>query len=261
MKKYLRVFRQACGNAISYLFAYRVDVILKIFVGLGWTLVSIGMAELFFLHTTALNGWTKSDVILLFFTWNLAFELGIALGRQIQNLDADIRLGRFDAVITKPIDAQFLAVFRGPDFTNLIYLLSRSAPYLWILARDGQALAWRYLPLYILLVIEANIIALTMRTMLMTINFWKERLDNLTELQNTVFQFGAYPISIFPKPLQIIFMTVLPLGFIATVPADVLRGNINWPLIALSVAVTILFLLAARLLWNKAIKNYTSASS
>ncbi len=253
--------KTAVSNSFSYLFAYRVDVIMKILLGLGWTAVNLLIIEVLFLHTTALNGWSKIDMVVLFLTFGFATEIGFFLGSNIKELETAVRRGSFDGIITKPIDSQFLSVFGRPDFSTIIYLSSRQAPYLYILWRDGIETSLASLLLYIFLILCGNIIWLSVRVMLMTLNFWHQKLDNLADLQNTIDQFAQYPIGIFPRSMQLIMYTAMPLAFVAFVPAEALRGNISAEMIMLTVAMTIIFVTASRLLWKKALKNYTSASS
>lgn len=261
MLRYLRVFKTFSANAASYLLAYRVDVIMKILLGLGWTAVNLLTVEVLFLHTTALNGWSKTDMIVLLLTFGFATEVSYSLGSYIKELETNIRHGVFDGIITKPIDSQFLSIFSRPDFSTLIYLFSRQAPYLYILWRDGIETSLASLLLYIFLILCASIIWLSLRTMLMTLNFWHQKLDNLTDLQITVTEFAKYPLGIFPRSMQLVMYTAMPIAFVAFVPAEALRGNINAETIALTVAMTVVFVAGSRLLWKQALKNYTSASS
>lgn len=261
MLRYIRVWYRFLGNAVSYLFAYRADVVFKILIGAGWSLFTLAVVEAIFVHTPTLGSWSKGEVVLLLLTWTLGMEIGNTFGHYIEELDDHIVHGRLDGMMIKPMDTQFVSVFGRPDLTNAIYTLTRLIPYIVVIVKNQVDIYWTALPLYIFLLACANAIWLSIKTMLMTINFWKQKLSNLKDLQITISDFGKYPTEIFPKAMQIIFYTVLPLGFVSTVPAEVLRGNIHWSLILAGVAVTLLFVLAARLLWQKAVRQYTSASS
>lgn len=258
---YLRVLKVTITNAVSYLLAYRADVVMKILLGLGWTTVNLVMIEVLFGHTTALNGWSKEDMIVLLMTFGFATEFGYFLGSSIKELETVIRRGTFDGIITKPIDSQFLAVFGRPDFSSLIYLISRQVPYLYLLLRNGIETSLSSLLIYVLLVVLANIIWLSVRVILMTINFWHQKLDNLAELQLTLTEFAKYPVGIFPRPIQLLMYTAIPLAFTAFVPAESLRGNVGLGTIVFTITITVMFVVVSRLLWQWAIRNYTSASS
>jgi len=261
MNQYLKVLKAATNNAISYLLAYRVDALMKLLLGLGWTAVNLITAEVLFLHTSAINGWSKPDLLALFMTFGFATEFGLLAGGYIKELETNIRKGTFDGIITKPIDSQFISVFGRPDFSALMYLTTRQIPYIYVLWSDGIETSVSSFFLYLFLLLLANIIWLAVRVLLMTINFWHQKLDNLAELQLTITEFAKYPVGIFPWPIQLVMYTAIPLAFTAFVPAEALRGNFGIGTALFTLLITIIFVLAARLLWNKALRNYTSASS
>jgi len=54
---------------------------------------------------------------------------------------------------------------------------------------------------------------------------------------------------------------ILPLAFIATIPASQLIHGANWGLVTLGVVWAVVFGILARLFWKYAMRHYTSASS
>lgn len=257
----MRVLRAIMGNSLSYMFAYRADVVMRILVGVGWSFVSIAILELLFLHTGDFNGWSKGEMILILISLEIGINVGNIIGNYIESLESNIRLGFFDVVITKPIDSQFLSLFGRPDFTGFLYVPATLVPYMIALSSYDVTIQWKMLPLYILLLVNANIMWLSLKTILMTINFWKQKLENLKDIMNTLWEFGRFPPSIFPKPIRIIIHTIFPLAFMGTVPAEVLKGEPSWFLVGGSFVVAGFFLAGSRLFWKKAIQNYSSASS
>lgn len=97
--------------------------------------------------------------------------------------------------------------------------------------------------------------------MLSTIAFWTVAIDNIHELFFAFFDTGKYPASAFPEPLRGIILFVIPVGFMTTVPAEVLLNRVTPNLVIYGIALTGLLLFASITFWRIAIRNYSSASS
>lgn len=261
MKQYWRVYKATLGNALAYLTAYRFDTFMKLALGLGWALTAVLTLNIFFLHTNSFNGWEKIDVIFLFFTFELAWETSQIVANNLHALEWSVRHGLFDITITKPMDSQFLTIFLRPDLTNVIFMLSYETPLFFLMLREGINLEWTHLPLYFLLLISATGLLIALYSIVATFCFWSPRLDNLVGLIFNLIEFGKYPLTIFPRTIRLIFQTLIPVAFIAFVPAGSLLKTVSWQDVIGSISVTLILILLSRVLWRKATKIYASASS
>ena len=72
---------------------------------------------------------------------------------------------------------------------------------------------------------------------------------------------GSFPVAAYPPWARLLFTFVLPVAFVTNVPAQAATGRLSleWGLGAL--AFSAFALCGATLLWNLAIRNYSSASS
>lgn len=260
MSKYRNVFKQAIKNAVAYLFAYRSDFTLKLFLGAGWSITWIAFIDIFFAHTSSFNGWTRTDVFLIIFSFQFVEFVGI-LGNNLNSLESDIRHGTFDFVVTKPIDSQFFVTFSKPDLTNLIFFISYQIPLLCILIKNQIPIIPSHIPLYLFLLLCATLTWLAITTLCVAINFWKQRLDNLQGTVWAVLEFGRYPVSIFPKNLRLLFYTFFPAAFMGFIPASYLLGRSPASVAIPAFFITVSFLTISRIVWKRAVKKYSSASS
>ena len=91
------------------------------------------------------------------------------------------------------------------------------------------------------------------------------RVDNLTYLFTSIFDFARWPSSVFKGvargALTLVFTYVIPLALMTTFPAEAMLGRL--PLHALGGAVlgSAVFAWLARRVWLYSIGHYTSASS
>jgi ABC-2 type transport system permease protein len=71
---------------------------------------------------------------------------------------------------------------------------------------------------------------------------------------------GQYPVNIYPKWLTFILTWILPIGFITTLPMQVLFDGGNWTLAGISIIIALLSRILAKRLYNIDIRQYMSAS-
>jgi ABC-2 type transport system permease protein len=87
------------------------------------------------------------------------------------------------------------------------------------------------------------------------------RLDNLIYLFNSVFDAARWPASVFRGVWRVVFTFVIPLALMTTYPALALLGRLDGATALRAGGGALLFVLAARLVWRRAIGHYRSASS
>lgn len=243
------------------LLAYRGSFFLSIIWGFGWAGYSIGVIELFFSHTDAIHGWTKSEIILLYITLQLSSFVFSAIVANIESLGTQIQRGVLDTYVTKPIDSQFLVLFGRPNISLWVRQLSYVIPLGIVLAANPPAIVWAYAPVYLFFILLGGIIWITIETILMTLNFWWEKIENIKELLFSTYEVAKYPVGVFPNILRVIFFSVYPIAFAGFVPTQTLLGVFDWRILLLGIVVVTTLLFISRLLWRRAIKNYSSASS
>ena len=228
-----------------------------------WTHVVIWIhwnLAVMFSHTTAISGWTRPELYVVLLAWNIGW-MSDALGRSIQYLEEHIRRGTLDPHLVKPVDAQFVMLFGNPEIAGILFVIGYALPLVYLLWREPTPIMWSHLPIFLFLILLANIMWLAIKTIAMTFNFWRQRLDNLNMLVTMMADVGKYPPAILPKPLQYIIYSILPFAFLAIVPAQTLLGAISWRAVIGACVITIILVIISRVLWNVAIKNYSSASS
>jgi ABC-2 type transport system permease protein len=91
--------------------------------------------------------------------------------------------------------------------------------------------------------------------------FWIIKSQELNSIVYTFMETARYPRDIYRGLGKAIFTIVIPISLIATVPASVLAGRLDWGLIALAVAVAVGMMSLAMAVWNVSLRHYSSASS
>jgi ABC-2 type transport system permease protein len=68
-------------------------------------------------------------------------------------------------------------------------------------------------------------------------------------------------MSAYHPAIQFFFVFVLPVAFLTTIPAELMRGTRPAWFLLIEAAIAAFLLIVSRLFWNWAMRYYTSASS
>jgi ABC-2 type transport system permease protein len=91
--------------------------------------------------------------------------------------------------------------------------------------------------------------------------FYLVKIDNLSYLFASIYDAARWPVDVFRGFLRLLFTFVIPLALLTSYPALALLGKLDLAVAAQALGGSLLFAVAARLVWTRAIRRYTSASS
>lgn len=177
-----------------------------------------------------------------------------------------IRKGTLDFMLLKPADAQFLVSTARFAPWHVIDGLGALALMGFAIARHGQVGgAGPPGPLQVLAAAGVFVcgvaILYAVWVLVICAAFYVVKVDNLSYLFTSVFDFARWPRSVFRGALHVVFTYVIPLVVMTSYPADALRGQLGPWQAAWSALWAGVMLALSRRVWQRAIARYTSASS
>lgn len=112
--RYLRLLSIFYRYSILQELEYRVNFLANIFMSAFWLVWAVVGVSVFFLHRDKMGDWSYPEVLMVvglftFFTGLMEAFLRPNVGAVIEQ----IRDGTFDFVLTKPVNAQFIASLRN----------------------------------------------------------------------------------------------------------------------------------------------------
>lgn len=261
--RYLRLYRVFARNNLVRELEFRANFWAKVFTNVGWLVSFVLFLKIIFTNTDAVGTWTEGQIFLLFGTFILVRSLmDILFTQNLSKIPELVRMGTMDFVLTKPVpslfyvSARYLSLDEIGSFFGAVGVLGYSVRLLHLVPTIAQVGAWLVLVLLGLVTLYA------IQLLLMTLSFWLIRIDNLSALTDTVVFIARYPPDIFPALMRFFVSFVIPLAFVAAVPASVLLGKSDaLPALLASALIAATFLLLANGFWRYATRSYTSASS
>jgi len=260
--RYLRLLGVQSRASAQVAMQYRVEFLVEGAMAFFWMAWAVVPVLVVYDHRSRVAGWTfEQALVVVGFFILMKGVLEGAVNPSLASVVEHIRKGTLDFVLLKPADAQFLVSTAKFEPWRMVDVLSGAGVLAFAFARMGRAplaldvgkalvlgacAVWTLYALWILVVSAA---------------FFVVKVDNLSFLFLSIFDAARWPISVFTGFFRVLFTVVIPLALMTTYPAEALLGRLAPATLALSLGGTVLFSAFARLVWTRAIRHYTSASS
>lgn len=262
MMKTAKLLGAFLKNSLLIDMEYRTHFFVNTLMSFFWVCFSLISLSLFFHHRKQIGGWSYYEAMLVMglFSFFGAFIEGV-LEPNVAKLVEDIRFGNFDFILIKPVNIQItgtLRVFSIKKFPGMIAGLGVSAYALYRLNYIPSA---KEMLSFVILFACAFVILYNLWVMLISTAFWFIQIDSIMEFIFSIFETGRFPISVYPAPLRIFLTFVVPIAFITTFPSGAILGKTGPGYILAGLLMAITTTILSTLLWKKALKQYSSASS
>lgn len=241
---------------------YRINFFLQLLqslVALGTALVVIALV---FQYTTELAGWAPYELlVVLGVHLLLGGFIRAVVQPNMQLLMDDIREGKLDHVLTKPVDAQLLISVRQFAFWQLVDVMVGAGVVVFAVAQLGDRISLAAIATFMVTLVLGMVIVYCFWLVITTGAFWIIRMEHVAELFNGLYQAGRWPVTVYPGWLRVVFTVIVPLAFAVTVPAEALTGRATGAALGLSVGFTVALAGFTRWFWRVGLRNYSGASA
>ncbi len=267
MQRYAKLYLAYARNCLARLLDYRGEFYLHAFGWTMWTGISLLFIWVVFAQVGELRGltgetWTQADMIILNGTFSvLESLLFVLIAPNMGRVSEYVRRGTLDVVLTKPANAQFQVSTRYLQFSGVCNFVLGCAIVGFGLKMRGGGVTWHGALLYVYLVLCGFFIAYSLWFMSVTLAFWFVRLDNIGWLFDPIMRVARFPMDIYPGKLRFIFTTIIPLGFLTTVPVQTLLGRAPYTIVGTATLSAGALLWVSSAFWRFALRRYESASS
>jgi ABC-2 type transport system permease protein len=260
--RYLKLLAILYRYSILKELEYRVNFIANVFMSVFWLAWAIIGVSVFFLYRQKMGDWTYPEVLMvvgLFTFFNGVMEA--LLRPNVGAIIEQIRDGTFDFVLTKPINAQFIASLRNLIVWRLVDVIIGLSLIAFALNLLDISPTLDRIAIFTIMLTAAIFIVYSLWLAMSSLAFWFVRIDNMAELFYAFYEAGRYPVTIYRGPVRALLTFIVPIAFVTTFPASALLGRLDSSTVWIGIIFAIVFLIASNRFWNFAIKHYSSASS
>ena len=258
---YIRVSLRILKLSLSKTHTYKAEVFANILRSLVIVIPQIIAVYVLYGGMEEYVGWRIEETFLILGIFNLINYLSwssfyINLGR----LDEKIIKGEWDFLMLKPISTIFTASFIDLFLYNFFLAISGIGLIVYYFFKVSFVFSWILLAKTIVALSAGLLLWYSISLICASFSFIKTK-NGLLDLAKSILNISRFPIDIWPSLIQVAFYTIIPIGFISTVPAKVITGDYSWKAVGLSMVVSLVFLLISKIVWERNILKYSSTGS
>ena len=262
LRRYFGLLKIQVRTSATLAMQYRLDFLFKGLMSIFWMGVTLVPLLVVFSQRENVAGWSWPQALVVLGWFSLL--KAVLEGSVTPSLTAvveGVRTGALDFVLLKPADAQFLVSTARFEPWKLIDLVGALAILVYAFSLLGRWPRPGHVLLALVLLVVAVLLLYSIWILVVSASFWVVRVDNLSYLFGSIFDAARWPISVFKGALRFVFTFVFPLALMTTYPAEALLGRLAPTHFLLVLLGGVAFAAVARLVWRRAIRFYTSASS
>ena len=241
---------------------YRANFFVAAFQSLLSVAVGLIVLALVYSHTSQLNGWTESELLVIL---GVQILLGGVVHSTIQpnmqRLADEVRDGKLDFTLTKPEDAQTLVSLRQVQIWEAVDIVSGAVIVVVGATRIAQGVGPGSVAAFLALLALGALLLYCFWLILATGAFWVVNMWNLAELFEGMYQTGRWPIGVYPGWLRYSMTYLVPIGFAVTVPAQALTGRLQLTTVAIALGFAAALAAFTRWFWRFGLRRYSGASA
>jgi ABC-2 type transport system permease protein len=241
---------------------YRANFFVAAFQSLLTVAVGLIVLALVYSHTTELNGWTQSELLVIL---GVQILLGgivhTSFQPNMQRLVDEVQDGKLDYALTKPEDAQVIVSVREVQIWQLVDVVSGAIVIGIGIAGLDRAVTVGDVAAFAGLLVVGAILIYCFWLIIATGAFWIVRMWFIAELFEGVFQTGRFPIGIYPGWLKYSLTYLVPIGFAITVPAEAVTSRLGWTTVVVALVFAAALFTFTRWFWTFGLRRYSGASA
>lgn len=262
MKKYFRVYAVLLKMNFLALVAYRVHFFNSLIGSIGWGLLSLFAIVLLTSKTTTVFRWKREELLLLNGMYGIIIGIfHTVFSRNFERFASVIHFGQLDTVLVKPFDSQFLLSFWMFGYSSLSRIVIAFLYTMYISQQLRVSFAPIHVIFFLLLMIISLLLLYSLWFIVITTTVWFTRLSNLVALMFNITGMARYPQEMFHQLVNYVFIFLLPLTLIITVPTKVYLQRLHLFDVGELLSLSLIFFFISRRFWKFALRYYTSASS
>lgn len=252
---YLRFIGQYARANLSMAMEYRASFIGRVAGMIVNDLMWMTFWVLYFDRFPVVQGWQKADVLTLWCVCEVGYGFAHSIFGNALNLAGIIVRGDLDFYLVYPKDVLLHTLVSRMNATAFGDAVLGPIAFLALV---------RPSPVQILLFLVSGVLVsglfLGFTVLAHSVSFFIGNSENLSDqLTNSIIHFSTYPSGIFEGGTKALLFTLIPAGFINTIPVKVIR-QFDPVFFAAVVGATMAFLVAACLVFRAGLRRYESGN-
>ncbi len=241
---------------------YRVDFIVSSIGMVFSNIASLIVFWVLFRTIPRLAGWTFEEILFIYGFYLLAVSPAQIFFDNLWQLRNHIMDGTFIKYYFRPLNMMFYYMSEMVDLKGFAQVVVGLMVIAY--ASDKLDLIWtadRVMVLFVAL-LSASLVVISILVIASCAAFWTMQSFSILALAFRLREFSQYPTTIFDGFFRFLFTYIIPIGFVAFYPSQLLLRpqEAPWLVFASPVAGIAMFMLAYKV-WTWGVNSYTGTGS
>ena len=262
MRKYLRLTAVFMKLSIMSQLEYRVNFISGVAVETGWMLVKLLYVAVVYRVGVSIGTFTPDHIMIFIGIYVLMTGFYMLYYHNFTGMGKMVQSGELDMYLVKPVSLQFIVTLRQWSFP--MFLTNMTAGTILIIPgwhRAGLPVSFLRVAGFLFLLVCSNLLTYSLFLIPNLLAFRTVSAAGLDSATAALWDFNNMPCMIYGKWMQRIGTYILPVFVITNFPGLFLMGELSPVMFLWAVVSPVLAFILARVLWKKAVRSYSSASS
>lgn len=263
VRRHARLWRAFVAISLVREVQFRANALATLLIGVTQLIVSLVPILLLFSFAGEVNGWSRADVLVVAgFQQAMAGLLAAFIAPNMQRMTNYVAGGNLDILLIRPMNAHWLSATRWVRPAELFSVLSGLGLVVIGLIQRGMMPSLLGIGQALVLFVAGFVLLACAWSVVATCAFWTSSMSAGSMVFGDLMQAGRYPVTFFPRALQIFLVALVPWAFATTFPAQALtHGLSHWWIVPIAIGFAGLAVVGCHAFWNVAIRRYASASS
>ena len=261
MKKHIGIMLIYLRNSIMNQMEYRINFISSILLEIAYFFVKL--TYVFVVVSTQMTIGDLGPYHIVTFIGVFTTFTGIfcLFSPGIFSFSNKVYSGELDYFITKPVSLLVISSLCQHNIGNTIAdVTSGAALIIWGLSKTKEMITVSALALGILLMLYSVVIAYFLFLLPQLLSFWILKVNKMSGLLWSLYDFNNMPMIIYPKSLQMFFIYIIPIFLLTNPTGYAFLGRFKaWMLLSM-VGVNIVLCGVFYLMWKKGLRRYHSSN-
>ncbi|PIQ24131.1 hypothetical protein COW36_10820 [bacterium (Candidatus Blackallbacteria) CG17_big_fil_post_rev_8_21_14_2_50_48_46] len=260
LKHYGGIYREYVNNCFAAAMSYRLHFVLLIVMDLVFYATILGSVDFLFAHLSQIGPWGRSE-----FMFFMAFMIAVEhlhmtfVSENFWEFSYDIRTGRLDFILIKPVAALFVIFFRSMRPGTLLNGFF-TWYFLWYYGQILHFSAWQWLLLPPLVLLGLALLT-SIEILLCMSMFWIVESMGINFMRMQFQQVSRWPDFVYQYFAQKFFSFVIPVLLVGSAPVRFLFNPVEWQGLVWMGFLLLLCWFLIGFFWRKGLASYESASS
>lgn len=264
VKYYCDVYKKLVGNDIKSQMSYRWDFVAQMIIWGIYTFLPFLALSILFMGVDTIGEWDIYSIAVVYGIVGVGYDCARMFGRGFDSFEKFLSHGELDIFFIRPLSIAF-QVYSSRFFVRriagiiqyivvMVYGLcnlkvSNIGSVIFVSVGCTVNIFFLFLGL---LILYSSICFITIKKNL----FSEIVVDNVASI-------GYYPVEYLNKPIQLIFMYIIPIAICVYLPMKnvLFVHNTEYLQLVAGFVVSVVFFLVCNVVFNKSIRNYRSVNS